>query len=101
MIKIQSILLAATLCFAGTFNAKAELGFGYKILAQGLGDLEALYAYDDLKAGRYPDLDAAVKRFRSGAVSAGAETEAEVNEFLSIACQEMNRKFNLYRSLAN
>jgi len=86
---------------AFSLNAQATLSSLDQIFARSVGDMEALYVYDDVRDGRTIDMEAILKKFKADAVSAGAETDAEVNEFLNVAIQEMTRKLNLYRSLAN
>jgi hypothetical protein len=94
-------LLITIFILAFSLNAKAEFSPFYQMYAKDDGDTEALYAYDDMKLGYYPNIEAALKRLKTSAVSVGAETETEVNAYLNIALQEMNRKLNLYKSLAN
>jgi hypothetical protein len=99
----RSLLIASVMVGLGApvQNVKAAFDPFYQRHAYEDGDIEALYAYDDIKLFGKWDKETALGRLKSNAVSEGAETEDEVNEYLCIAFKEMTRKFNLYKSLVN
>ncbi len=98
---MKRIFLPILAAILSAVSAQATLSPSYHRYAIEDGDTEALYAYDDGANLEDPITAAALNRLKTSAISAGAETQAEVNEYVNIAYNEMKRKLNLYISLAN